>query len=116
MEAISQGAGKKILCFVQGCLLLLSQHARINFLQTDISSQPAVACSKFTRETLEQGVKYVKLTMANDVVLVSLLLTLNIFHICSSVSIVNFEHGNAGWVQINEKQLSAEAYSQFSNI
>ena len=33
----------------------------------------------------------------NGVVLVSLLLTLNIFHTCSSVSIVNFEQVNAGW-------------------
>ena len=33
-----------------------------------------------------------------DVVLVSLLLTLNISHIKSSVSIVNFEHVIAGWV------------------
>ena len=34
-------------------------------------SQPAITCSKLTIQTLEQGVKYV---------LVSLLLTLNIFH------------------------------------
>ena len=34
---------------------------------------------------------------AIGVVLVSLLLTLNIFHTCSSVSIVNFEQVNAGW-------------------
>ena len=33
----------------------------------------------------------------NNVVLASLLLTLNIFHTCSSVSIVNFEQVNAGW-------------------
>ena len=32
-----------------------------------------------------------------DVVLVSLLLTLNIFHTLSSVPIVNFEHVNAYW-------------------
>ena len=37
---------------------------------------PAIACSKFTIETLKQGAKYVKIC----VVLVSLLLTLNIFH------------------------------------
>ena len=36
-----------------------------------VSSQPAITCSKLTIETLEQGVKYV---------LVSLVLTLNIFH------------------------------------
>ena len=32
-----------------------------------------------------------------DVVLISLLLTLNIFHVCSIVSVVNFEHVIAGW-------------------
>ena len=40
-------------------------------------AQPAIACSKLTIETLEQGVKYVQT--------------------CSSVSIVNFEQVNAGW-------------------
>ena len=39
-------------------------------------SQPAITCSKLTIETIEQGVKYT----------------------CSSVSIVNFEQVNAGWV------------------
>ena len=33
------------------------------------------------------------------VVLVSLLLTLNIFHIFSSVSIANFEHVNVDWLK-----------------
>ena len=51
-----------------------------------------LTCSKLTIETLEQGVKY-----ANGVVVVPLLLTLNIFHTCSSVSIVTFEHVNADW-------------------
>ena len=37
-------------------------------------TQPTIACSKLTKETLEQDVKY------DAVVLVSLLLTLNIFH------------------------------------
>ena len=40
-----------------------------------IASHPAFICSKLTIETLEQGVKP-----------------------CSSVSIVNFEHVNFGWV------------------
>ena len=40
-------------------------------------------------ETLERGVKYVQ--RHQNVVLVSLLLNLNIFHTCSGVSIVNFE-------------------------
>ena len=38
-------------------------------------AQPAFTCSKLTIETLEQGVKY-----------------------CSSVSIVNFEQVNPGWI------------------
>ena len=36
----------------------------------------------------------------HGVVLVSLLLTLNVFHFCSTVSIVNFEHVIAGWISI----------------
>ena len=56
-------------------------------------SQPAITCSKLTRETLEQGVKYVQSWMP-VVLLMSLLLTLNIFRtLC--VSIVNFEQVNA---------------------
>ena len=43
--------------------------------------------SKLTIKTLEPR---------RVVVLVSLLLTLNIFHIFSSVSIINFEHAIAG--------------------
>ena len=39
-------------------------------------TKPAIACSKLTIETLKQNVKY-----ANSVVLVSLLLALNMFHI-----------------------------------
>ena len=37
-------------------------------------------CSKLTMETLEQGLKFVHNKDNNDVVRVSLLLTLNIFH------------------------------------
>ena len=49
-------------------------------------SQPAFSCSKLTAESLEQGVKYIQSQQerhpygANDIVLVSLFLTLNIFH------------------------------------
>ena len=47
-------------------------------------SQPAITCSKLTIETLEQRCEICsKLTIIN---------------LCSSVSIVNFEHVNAGWV------------------
>ena len=48
-------------------------------------TQPAFTCSKFTIETLEQGVKYVQSQQQRhqndtiDVDLVSLLLTLSIF-------------------------------------
>ena len=49
-----------------------------------MNNQPAITCSKLTIVTLEKGVKYFKVnnkdTDANGVVLVSLLLTLNIFH------------------------------------
>ena len=45
--------------------------------------QSAITCSKLTVETLDQGVKYVKLTTS--------------FTSCSSVSIVNFELVNSGW-------------------
>ena len=45
-----------------------------------------------------------------SVVLVSLLLTLNIFQPCSSVSIVNFEHVIAGWEwkKIMEQSIKVE--------
>ena len=59
--------------FVNNVLSLLSSyelHNEQNFL-----SQVAFTCSKLTKESVEQGVKY-----ANGVALVSLLLTLNIFH------------------------------------
>ena len=49
-----------------------------NLHSYEICFQSAITCSKLTTETLEQGVKYVN--GVNGVVLVSLLLTLNIFH------------------------------------
>ena len=42
-----------------------------------------------------------------NVVLVFLLLTLNIFHIFSSVSIEGFEQVNASWVTVNFKSVLA---------
>ena len=47
--------------------------------------------------------------------LASLLLTLNIFHtyLCSSVSIVNFEHLNAGWVKGSNFVFKAVRLSSF---
>ena len=44
------------------------------------SSQPAFTCSKLTIETLQQGVNFE-----------------HILTLCSSVSIVNFEHVIASW-------------------
>ena len=43
-----------------------------------------------------------------EVVLVSLLLTFNRFHICSSVSFVDFEQVNAGWVTVLNTHLSID--------
>ena len=60
----------------------------VGILFVPLITQLAFTCSKLTIETLEQGV---------GVVLVSLLLTLNIFRtLC--VSIVNFEHALAGLI------------------
>ena len=47
-----------------------------------VACQAAFSCSKLIIETLEQGVKYVQIY----------------FKLCSSVSIVNFEHEIASWV------------------
>ena len=61
-------------------------------------SQLAFTCSKLAIETVEQGVKdmfKINIRTTPGVVLVSLMLTLNIFHTFSSVSIVNFELVNA---------------------
>ena len=55
-------------------------------------TQLAFTCSKLTIET--------KQIVKNGIVLVSLLLTLNIFTTCFSVVIVNFEHVITGWVMI----------------
>ena len=52
-----------------------------------IHSQLVFTCSKLTIETLEQGVKYVQLTI-------------------NSVSVVNFEHVIAGWVMFLTKVIS----------
>ena len=57
------------------------------------TTQPAITCSKLTIETLEQ--LQARLSMWTfEVVLLSLLLTFNIFHTLFRVSIVNFEHLN----------------------
>ena len=58
-------------------------------------------CPKSTIEKLEKDVIISKLTMKapeHDLVLASLLLTLNIFHTLSSVSSVDFEQVNLSWV------------------
>ena len=70
-----------------------------------ITTQPAVTCSKLTQETLEQRCEICsKLTIKTPkrrqwhrfgVFIVNFE---HISHLCSSVSIANFEHVNAGWV------------------
>ena len=59
------------------CSGQMSTIERLIVLFQGSGSQLAFTCSKVTIKTLEQGVKY----EANDVVLVCLFLTLNIFHI-----------------------------------
>ena len=51
------------------------------------------SCSKSTVEKLEKGVKY----HVSDAVLVSLLLTLYIFHTFSRVSVTDFVQINISW-------------------
>ena len=50
-----------------------------------MDSHPSITCLKLTKETLEQGEKHVKVNnkdtrLIPGVVLVTLLLTLNVFH------------------------------------
>ena len=59
-------------------LQLWNAHEVIGYVPTE----QKFTCSKLTIETLEQGVKYV-----------------HVFSPCSGVSIVNFEHVIAGWLQ-----------------
>ena len=46
----------KVICVLARGVLLQS---RESFVTYHVPSQPAIACSKLTIETLEQGVKYV---------------------------------------------------------
>ena len=65
-------------------------------------TQPAFTCSKLTKGTLEQG-----------------MFKVNIKYIakpCSSVSIVNFKHGIAGWANIHNGTFFAEFFCQISTI
>ena len=50
-----------------------------------IFTHPAITCSKLTIETWEQGVKYVQINNKDTRT--------------TPVSVVNFEHVNAGWVR-----------------
>ena len=71
------------------------------------ASQPAITCLKLAKETLEQGCEICsKLTIKTPkrhhwrrfgVFIVNFE---HISHLCSSVSIVNFEQVNDGWVLI----------------
>ena len=56
--------------------------------------QSAITCSKLTIETLDQGVKYFKLTIKTPERRQT---SWTYFTSCSSVSIVNFEQVNSGW-------------------
>ena len=63
------------------------------------ASQRTKACTKSAIKTLEKNVKIVQANNnANNVVLVSLLLTLTYFISFSSISIVDFEQVNILWV------------------
>ena len=68
------------------------------------AAHPAFTCSKLSIETLEQGVKCM-FKVNNKDTSRSGIFIVNFEHIshlpCFSVSIVNFEHVIAGWVQMN---------------
>ena len=64
-----------------------------------VNAQLKFTCSYSTIETLEKGAcSKLAIKHVTDVVLVFLLLTLNIFHNFSNVSIVDFEQVNITWV------------------
>ena len=67
-------------------------------------SQQTFFCSKLTIQTLGKCVEYVQVNV-NDLILVSFLLSLNIFHTFFSVSVADFELVNVYWVkrQIHRK-------------
>ena len=75
------------------CYCHISDLKPINILINNnlTHSQQTYTCSKSTIKNTKKGVKFAEVNN-NDVVLVSLLLTLNKFHVFSSVSIVNFAH------------------------
>ena len=61
-------------------------------------TQPAITCSKLTIETLEQRCEICsKLTIKWRRFGVFIVNFEHILHLCSSVSIVNFEQVNADW-------------------
>ena len=76
-------------------------------MNTIVSTQPAITCSKLTTETLEQRCEICsKLTLKTPkrrhwcrfgVFIVNFE---HISHLCSSVPIVNFEHEISGWVSL----------------
>ena len=72
-------------------------------MKSQATAHLTFTCSNLTTEILERYVKYVQSRQqkhrknVNDVVLVFLLLTLNIFH-TFKVSIVDFEKVNVSWM------------------
>ena len=83
-------------CFFIICCISKTKQKHHNICDRD--TQSAFTCSKLTVEILEQGVNMFKVKQQrhqnnpNGIVLVSLLLTLKIFH-----TIVNVEYVIAGW-------------------
>ena len=60
-----------------------------------VGPKPAFTCLKLTIETLEQGFEICsKLTVKTPY-----------FTSCFSVSVLNFEHVNAGWERLEEKEM-----------
>ena len=78
--------------------IFLVSHILLLFHSPKGSSQAAFPCSKLTIETLLDAI---------GVFMVSLLLTLNIFTPCFSISIVSFLYVGwlAGWVKISQQNM-----------
>ena len=65
-------------------MVILNQLSFFRNKLSSLATQLVFSYSNLTIETLEQGVKYVNYVK----------------YVCSSVSIVNFEHATADWITI----------------
>ena len=88
--------------FLKGKVTITVFSPSIQCMKSCLSFQRAITCSKLTTETQEQRCEICsKLTLKTPKQLRRFgVFTVNfehISHLCSSVSIVNFEHVNAGW-------------------